>query len=49
VSAPLTTVHVPVEEVADAIVARFVGLVESQDPGGAGLVLPTTLLTGASA
>lgn len=46
VSPHLTTVRVPVAEVADEIVTRFVRLVEEGTSEGAGLVLPTTLLVG---
>jgi len=46
VSPALTTVRVPVAEVAEAIVARFVRLVENGEADDAGLVLPTTLEVG---
>ncbi len=49
VSPPLTTVRVPVADVAGAIVARFVRLVEEGHADDAGLVLPTSLLIGGTA
>lgn len=49
VSPRLTTVRIPVADVAEAIVDRFVRLVEDGEADDAGLILPTTLQIGGTA